>query len=846
MPFQNPAAVLVQDATQATATLDDPADVGSLLVAKFEIRGNSYALGATPNDWTKTVDTLDGDVHVVWLEKTAAGGETSVTLTIGTLNNNNALCHLMEIPGGGALDVQNITAKLNNVSGESLSAGTAAPTNVDVIVVASLGLRSGSTGHAITPGYQPLKSGQTAAGNKNIFGGFTYKIVTADPPQAIAADWSWTGGQVRGIATTRVYAYTPPASGFNAPAVLGADQGTGVASKTLTFSRASTDQATLLLVAELVQTGSAVDFQALAGWTPVFNRDNGVNSPRVAAWVRTGAPISDVTVDLTVAANVQLACYELTHPSGKRIAVDEVIHAAAFTTSPASGSTPQKLPAAEEQWVGVVGHRNSTSTQSGFAAAWNALHLNRSTATGTAADDGILSVHYQSHASEDGLASISCSLGATARNWVAAAITFRLADSLLIEIQDAIGVDDTPTDQRITQVVDLIDQVGLTDTIEVTVPGIGGGTLAVEPTLTPDQIHTLVTAARLSRVELTFGLELYDAAEQLLQDITGDLVEDGSQIASASGDRIHRTCRLRLSRELQWAAQRVKPYVTVTDGETTWVQPLGMYVLDTPDTATGETPTVWTVEGRDKLALLDVQHGTSVTLESGGAVLALAEQLIDEGAGGPVALDPIAAAAVAPEPRTWPLDPNTRTLDIVNDLLAMVGYEPLWCDRHGGFRSGPQPVVASQGAAWQWSADSDVATVGDQRISSDVDAIPNRWVFWRDDGGVPTDGLSRYEVLNRFDGPTSLEARGGRTVSAVIEIDAVDHPTLVAEGDRIVAEAKRGARRRITFPILPDPRVWHHDVVGFTSAHAGIVGRIRVVGWTLPFVGDMTVDAEVI
>jgi hypothetical protein len=77
--------------------------------------------------------------------------------------------------------------------------------------------------------------------------------------------------------------------------------------------------------------------------------------------------------------------------------------------------------------------------------------------------------------------------------------------------------------------------------------------------LTPEQIRALIVA---DAVEIEFGAELLDENDVVIGDLSGDLA--GGEIEHHSYADVHGTCRLRLTRELDWVNTRVRPYMRIT------------------------------------------------------------------------------------------------------------------------------------------------------------------------------------------------------------------------------------------------------------------------------------------
>lgn len=359
--------------------------------------------------------------------------------------------------------------------------------------------------------------------------------------------------------------------------------------------------------------------------------------------------------------------------------------------------------------------------------------------------------------------------------------------------------------------------------------------------LTATQVTDLIEADAL---QVDFGADLYDSDETFIEDISGDLA--GGEVERGNFRTIHGTCRLAISKELAWGSQRIKPYMTLSDGTVEARFNLGVFLLSTPERQAGESPATFDVDGFDKLEVLAHPHGSTYSASSGDAYLTLVEDLIAGAGESKVRLDQAESSTTLSSGRVWDLE--TTTLTIVNSLLRAVGYRSLWVDQDGYYRSEPYVSPADRGADWDYSADSATTTVGQERTASaDFFATPNRWVFVLDDpeaSTFPSEGDGIYTVTNQSDGDTSVDARG-RTITRVEFLDASSQTSLETQGDRMVESDKR-LDRRLALNVSPNPLHRHFDIVRVFDAELGVNGRKYVVtDWRLPLDGsDMQLDLK--
>lgn len=371
--------------------------------------------------------------------------------------------------------------------------------------------------------------------------------------------------------------------------------------------------------------------------------------------------------------------------------------------------------------------------------------------------------------------------------------------------------------------------------------------------LTDEQVRTLLHADALL---VAPGMELLAADLTVIGDLSGDLL-DGTVEHNLLAP-IHRTCNLTLSRDLAWGVDLVRPYTVLTDtvSKVSARFDLGVFTLTTPADALGETVPAYSVQGYDRLYLLDRPVGDSYT--TGTNVLTAVKQAVTDAGLSGVLLDGTASAATLPVGLSFPLVTEQRGADgrtdrsgvttwlnVVNDLLATVGYRSLWADERGVFRSGPYVEPTARPSEFTFDADERATLVGQDRTRvQDKWRAVNRWVFVRRNLGgdpppAPTEGAGIYVVPNG----TGLLTRA----KIVPDVDVVDQAALVAYGDRVVADDRRGVAPKLTITTGPLPVAGHADVVTYRDRALGQPVKCQAVRWQQPILGgDCTWDLEVI
>lgn len=353
---------------------------------------------------------------------------------------------------------------------------------------------------------------------------------------------------------------------------------------------------------------------------------------------------------------------------------------------------------------------------------------------------------------------------------------------------------------------------------------------------TAAQIVSLLTAPNLT---VESGLELVDVNGNVLDDLSEQL--QSGQITRHNLANIHGTCTLTVAQQLVWGRDKVRPYMVLSVPGITARWNLGVYVLSTPDTVIGESLQTWSVTGSDLLYLLASPVGDSYSVASGANVLAAVRTAIGNAVpGATVLLDGTADSRTLPQAMVWPLTSSTIStwLDVVNGLLASVGYRGVWADWDGNYTSQPYLDPAVRAPEFTFDADDIGASiVGVNRtVTNDLWQSPNWWRFIAQNwAGTVAEGAGQYTVQNVSTGPASQQ-QIGRTVKKVVYVNTADQTSLQVQGDRTVAADKR-VTELVTVQLGPMPAQWHQDIIEYVDAAAGGSLKAETRQWTLDLLG---------
>lgn len=338
------------------------------------------------------------------------------------------------------------------------------------------------------------------------------------------------------------------------------------------------------------------------------------------------------------------------------------------------------------------------------------------------------------------------------------------------------------------------------------------------------------------------GLDLLDADDNFIDDISADLITAGSFIEHRIYRTVHGTCMLRVARELQWGTQRVRPFVLLSnDGETWYRWNEGVFLLPTPQRSVGVTPITYDIEGYDKLQVLDTPHGSTYTVASSATIIPAVEALIVAAGESKIQIDQAAATITAPSDQVYSIVDSWKTLGIINDLLDSIGYRALWVDPDGYYRSEPYRAPSELPTTQRYTADDARATTvgGVRTATADYFGAANVVVGINDDLSVvaPTEGAGIKTATNQSDGPTSIDGRGGQIIRREIRGAFASQAALVTATERALEEEKL-VYTYLDIEVSPNPTHGHFDVVRYTDAEIPVDGRFLVTEWTLPLDGN--------
>lgn len=345
-----------------------------------------------------------------------------------------------------------------------------------------------------------------------------------------------------------------------------------------------------------------------------------------------------------------------------------------------------------------------------------------------------------------------------------------------------------------------------------------------------------------------YGCELVDQSLNVLEDISEGF--QGGSISRNSYATLHGSASLAIARELDWGQAIVRPYVTLSDTVITARFNMGAYFGNAPQRAVRDVPITYAVAGYDILHGLNSPVGESYAVDTGASYLAVVTSILAERGFDTALIDQTAAGSVLPAPRVWPIDDRTTWLNIVNDLLAAVGYQGMWSDWDGRPRAEAYTTPSARLSEWRYDTDPNASILSPDRVySEDYFNAPNRWVFVRSnnvDGAAPVEGNGIYSYINEFKGKTSVLARGGRVITKKVDVEAADQAALIRAA-QVTIDADTTINAKVTAKTSPNPMHWHFDRITLDDSALGVPLDALATQWTYSLNGgDMSHEWTVI
>lgn len=288
-----------------------------------------------------------------------------------------------------------------------------------------------------------------------------------------------------------------------------------------------------------------------------------------------------------------------------------------------------------------------------------------------------------------------------------------------------------------------------------------------------------------------------------------------------------------LSPDVNWFSDMIRPELWI-DGTP---HPLGLFLPATVSDNEDETTKSVNVEAYDRCWLLRDTYTENLLYFPAGTKYTTAVQQLLTGAGVTAANVTQSAATLTEDREDWPI--GTSYLEIANQLLSEINYNPVWFDASGMAIIEPASLPLG-GALDHTLTDEDVRSLLLPQISKQTDAYmaANVIICICSNADKDADLVATAENTNP-DSPLSIVRRGRR----ICRIEQVDN---IASQEELQAYANRlrnetmllGETITVSTGLLPG-----FGVADVTALHYGDLAALCVErGWSMELVtgGTMT------
>ena len=192
-------------------------------------------------------------------------------------------------------------------------------------------------------------------------------------------------------------------------------------------------------------------------------------------------------------------------------------------------------------------------------------------------------------------------------------------------------------------------------------------------------------------------------------------------------------------------------------------------------------------------------------------------------------------------PQEWEI--GTSKLQIVNDLLRGINYDPLHFDEYGIAICYPHESTATRTIDFSYYANEQSIIVDGITFASDKYDIPNKWVRYTENPELAYI-ISSY-TNDSPDSPYSTVNRGRTIVYAGVVEDIADQNTLDSYVTRIAVEAMQ-ATEKLEFRTLNMPGHGYQECLYVDIPIYNIQGKYIEKGWEMELKpgGQMTHTCE--
>lgn len=343
-----------------------------------------------------------------------------------------------------------------------------------------------------------------------------------------------------------------------------------------------------------------------------------------------------------------------------------------------------------------------------------------------------------------------------------------------------------------------------------------------------------------------FRFDLLDHQDRKIGDVSHLVNAGSSTIDLDNTQEIHRSAKfiMRDDGSVNFLSDRIQPWALLQmprkpNRPIDCIEfPLGVFLLSTPEKSYQNNTIYRNIEAYDKLQiLLDDGFTARYVADEGEFVTDVITDIIQQT--GIIQINITRSEVQLPTWFSW--DPDVSRLEVVNQLLQAINYEPLYVDEYGYFTSRPYRSPAIRSAEYDYRTDAWSVISPGATALQDFFAVPNQWVgIISEPDRVPL--TYTYENL-KPESPTSIPARG-RTVTKYIDVDAADIESLQGIVQKQAFEDSQ-VYTEMTFQTALMPMHSHNDVYRMQHDKLGIDAKFQELSWSMTLSAAATMTHRV-
>lgn len=293
--------------------------------------------------------------------------------------------------------------------------------------------------------------------------------------------------------------------------------------------------------------------------------------------------------------------------------------------------------------------------------------------------------------------------------------------------------------------------------------------------------------------------------------------------------------------KVNWLKDRIQPYMLLKMPKGDWIEfSLGIFILSTPVRKEQNGMVYRDVEAYDKLVLLQENRTIKrISIIKGARYYDFLVGIFEEI--GVTKWNVEYTDKTAVTTTEWEI--GTDYLKIINDVLSVLNYTPIFVDEYGFFsallyRSPQQKAIDVEYVADEFSVIHDGTTE-----EMDLFNVPNAWLFVLND--AERESLKAYIENNNPDSPTSYQSRGNRRIVEKREVDDIaDQQSLTEMTERVAFESSQ-VFGKVSFTTALMPIHAYSDVVYLKNDTLEIDGKYAETGWSMELENGGTMSHEV-